>query len=91
MPVHRLFIAVGIPDDVKQTLGRIQSELKPRLPQTRMVRAEGMHLTLKFLGPVPEKKLRDLTEALDGISASFASRWIRMRAISTSSRIRWAR
>jgi RNA 2',3'-cyclic 3'-phosphodiesterase len=46
----RLFFAVEIPEEARATLKRGMGELKRDLPPARWVRAEGMHVTLKFVG-----------------------------------------
>lgn len=47
----RLFVAVDLPEEVREALGRLQDDLRRRdLTGLRWVRPEGVHLTLKFLG-----------------------------------------
>jgi 2'-5' RNA ligase len=57
----RLFIAVELAEEVRAVLKTGLSALKRDLPPARWVRAEGMHLTMKFLGEQP----LELVEALD--------------------------
>lgn len=58
-PDHvRLFVACEVPDDVKQSIGGVIDELRARSgTAVRWIRPEGVHVTLKFLGEVPVKKL----------------------------------
>lgn len=49
----RLFCAVELPPAVRQQLERGIGELRRRLPPARWVRAESIHVTLKFLGEQP--------------------------------------
>jgi len=61
----RLFIAIELPGEVRETLGRLQHELQRRgLEKLRWVRPESIHLTLKFLGETPVKKVPAIQEAL---------------------------
>lgn len=60
----RTFIAVEPASDVKDLLGGLQRELRNVFPGARWTRAEGMHLTLKFLGDTPEAKIAGNVEAL---------------------------
>ncbi len=61
----RLFVAVELPGDVREALGRLQHELQRRgLDRLRWVRPEGIHLTLKFLGATPAERVPAITEAL---------------------------
>ena len=60
----RLFIALDIPEDLKQTLGNLQVEV----PGLRWVPLGQIHLTLAFLGEVDERFLPGLAEAVANIS-----------------------
>ena len=61
----RLFVAVDLPEAVREALARIQQELRGRdLPGLRWVRPEGIHLTLKFLGETPAAKVPAIEDAL---------------------------
>ena len=48
----RLFIAFGVPDDVKEYMAKVQGIIGGDLAGIRWVKKEQMHLTLKFLGEV---------------------------------------
>ncbi len=50
MSGKRLFVAIDLPDPVKQLL----VSLNPHLPNVRWIRTEQIHLTLSFLGQVEE-------------------------------------
>lgn len=50
----RLFLAAELPDPVRRSVSDLQAELRTRLQGWRWVRAEGIHLTLRFLGEVDE-------------------------------------
>lgn len=50
----RLFLAVELPDAVRQGLDALQARLRDSWPGWRWVRPEGIHLTLRFLGEVDE-------------------------------------
>ncbi len=63
----RLFVAVSLPEDVRDALARFQEELRGRgLSGPRWVRPEGIHFTLKFLGETPAAKVAAINEALAG-------------------------
>lgn len=73
----RLFVAVSLPKDVRDALGRLQEELRRRgLSGLRWVRPEGVHFTLKFLGETPAAKVPAISEALAG--ATRERRWLRL-------------
>ncbi|HLH32445.1 MAG TPA: RNA 2',3'-cyclic phosphodiesterase, partial [Terriglobia bacterium] len=64
----RLFIAVDLPNDVRDQLAEVQRALRPLTDSARWVAPESIHITLKFLGEVPEKQLEDIDTALAGLS-----------------------
>ena len=54
----RLFVACEVPDDVRETIGETIEGLRKKSGQAvRWIRPDGVHVTLKFLGEVPTKKL----------------------------------
>jgi len=62
----RLFVAIELPDAVRDGLARAADSLRRVLPPDalRWVRPEGIHITLKFLGPVEEGRVPALHTAL---------------------------
>lgn len=70
----RSFIAIELPETLKEELGRLQAALKRGQPDgIRWVNPASLHLTLKFLGGVAPDKLPDIVEgikdAAEGIPA----------------------
>ncbi len=65
----RSFIAIEIPDEIKKDIAEAQRRLKSSGVEASWPRPEGIHLTLKFLGDVPEART---TEIMDGIRQSAA-------------------
>lgn len=61
----RLFIAIELPDDLKDRLVR----LKTPIPAANWVKRDGYHLTLSFLGEVESARVPALTTALSSIQA----------------------
>jgi RNA 2',3'-cyclic 3'-phosphodiesterase len=62
----RLFIAVELPERVRRHLQRMQEILQP-IFGSRPVRAEQLHLTLKFIGETPDAAMPRLVERLQAI------------------------
>lgn len=60
----RLFIAIHIPDDIKQQMVDVQRRIRNAGVDASWPRPEGMHLTLKFLGEVAESKVNEIASAL---------------------------
>jgi RNA 2',3'-cyclic 3'-phosphodiesterase len=59
----RLFIAIELPDEVKQIL----ADLRREMPGVKWVPQEQLHLTLLFLGEVEEYQLEPVCRALEHI------------------------
>lgn len=59
----RLFIAIDIPENVKEYLHKLQAIL----PDAKMLLARDFHLTLKFLGECDEALCRKVEEKLKGV------------------------
>ena len=61
----RLFIAIEIPEEIKAGLTEAQRSLKSSgVVDASWTRPEGIHLTLKFLGEVPESKVLEIMNGL---------------------------
>jgi 2'-5' RNA ligase len=60
----RLFAALKIPSTVREHLAELVNSLRAVSPQTRWVRPENLHVTLKFIGEVPEAQLASIRTAL---------------------------
>ena len=61
----RLFVAIAVPDAVRNEMVSVQRELKPcALGDVRWTNAEQLHLTLKFLGNVPSESLAAVNQSL---------------------------
>ena len=59
----RAFIAIDLPDDIRNRLEDLQEDL----PLGRPVDPEQMHLTLAFLGEQPDDVIESVHHALEGI------------------------
>jgi 2'-5' RNA ligase len=60
----RLFIAIEIPEEIKQKMADVQRRLRDTDVDAGWTRPEGIHLTLKFLGEILESKVPDIMGAL---------------------------
>lgn len=63
----RLFVALEIPSAVRQNLATLLDSFRAITKEPRWVRAENLHVTLKFLGEVGENKVDAVRSALGGI------------------------
>ena len=61
----RVFVAIELPDNVKRGLGSIVEGLRQRShTPVKWVSADGIHLTLKFLGEIPAPRVEEVKKAL---------------------------
>ena len=71
----RCFIAIDIPEDVRDELAGLQKELAGKVDvrkgDVKWVEPESMHLTLKFLGEVPDQQIVEVCN----ITKEVASRY----------------
>ena len=63
----RLFIAVDLSPEIREWLGRAKAVLAPRIPPGafRWVDPGAIHLTLKFLGETPARRVGEIRAVLD--------------------------
>jgi RNA 2',3'-cyclic 3'-phosphodiesterase len=66
MDAIRAFIAIELPSAILGEVDQVEAHLKPQMPPdaVRWVKADSIHLTLKFLGQVPSDQLDLITSAL---------------------------
>lgn len=62
--LHRIFICIDFPDEIIRETARIQQVLNNWKFTGKMTELENLHLTLKFLGEITEKKLKEVREKL---------------------------
>jgi 2'-5' RNA ligase len=60
----RLFVALEIPEAVRENLAAIRENFSSIASKLRWVPPENLHVTLKFIGSVPAEKLEAIIEAL---------------------------
>lgn len=58
----RLFLAVDVPRSHLDTIAEAVAPLRATLPDARWTPVENQHITLKFLGWVPDDRLDDVVE-----------------------------
>jgi 2'-5' RNA ligase len=60
----RLFVALDVPDDVREALGKLVAHLEAKCRRAKWVRPEGMHVTVKFIGHEETESVAPIREAL---------------------------
>lgn len=68
----RLFIAFKLPEEVSDYLHKIQREL----PNAQMKMVQDFHLTLQFLGWVPDEKVEEIKKALAQAESFKVNPWV---------------
>jgi 2'-5' RNA ligase len=63
----RAFLALELPYDIREYLSAVAKTLSQRFSGVKWVKAEGLHVTLKFFGEISEKKVEEIDVALKGI------------------------
>jgi 2'-5' RNA ligase len=67
-PRARLFIALDLPDELREGIVAWSRE-ELRDPALRVVAAESLHITLAFLGYLPEKEIGSLAQIVEAIDS----------------------
>jgi len=61
----RSFVAIELPEEAKKGLARLRKQLeRDEHKFVKWVDPGGIHLTLKFLGNIPSKRVTEITEAM---------------------------
>lgn len=70
----RLFYAVPVPAEARAAVGelmdRVQASVGDGTARIRWVRVEGLHLTLRFLGPTPAERRTYFEGAADAVASA---------------------
>jgi 2'-5' RNA ligase len=78
----RTFVAVEMPGPVQSELQRLQDQLGREVPGVRWVgAATGFHLTLAFLGNVPDTDLEAVCRAIEAGAAPFGPLTLRLEGL----------
>lgn len=65
----RLFVAIDIPSGIRACLSALVQELRSHAPGLNWVRAENLHVTLKFIGHTADENLGAIQNALALVKA----------------------
>ena len=90
----RAFVALPLDDRAREAIAELQARLRPRLVGIRLVRPEGMHLTLRFLGPTSPTQIETLRPLLAAAAAACPPADVRVAGLGTfpergSPRVLW--
>jgi 2'-5' RNA ligase len=93
--MKRLFIALSLPEVALEPIDAAQEALKDTVASAKWVDPRGAHLTLKFLGPVPDDSVSDIVAVLEEAVREFPVYTYAIRGIGgfptpTRPRVIWA-
>jgi RNA 2',3'-cyclic 3'-phosphodiesterase len=66
----RLFVALDIDAAIRERIARFVDGVREFAPEARWVRAESLHITLKFIGEKPETWAEELKQTLSSVHCS---------------------
>jgi 2'-5' RNA ligase len=90
----RAFVALELDARLREAMGELQARLRPRLGGIRLVRPEGVHLTLRFLGDTSPAQIEALRPLLAAAAAACPAAEARVAGLGTfpergSPRVLW--
>jgi 2'-5' RNA ligase len=83
----RTFIAIELPQDIKDAISRVQVKLKATGADVKWVAPSNIHLTLKFLGEIDEKTRDAVIEVMQEISSGIGQFPVKLGSIGAFPRI----
>lgn len=69
----RTFVSIEIPEDIKDNIEKSIGEMKVTLPPIKWVDKKNLHITMKFLGWVEDRKIDGLTGSLTDLAKNFGT------------------
>jgi 2'-5' RNA ligase len=85
----RLFVAIDVPDDVRDVVDHAVGPLRERFPTGRWVPVANQHVTVKFLGSTPPERVPVVLERVTEVAsrhAPFTTRAARLGAFPSARR-----
>ncbi|MEI6084766.1 MAG: RNA 2',3'-cyclic phosphodiesterase [Verrucomicrobiota bacterium] len=72
--MFRAFVAIDLPEEICASLTAAQARLKPASAGVKVAwtKAENLHLTLQFLGRIPESQVEKISAALADVAGRHA-------------------
>jgi RNA 2',3'-cyclic 3'-phosphodiesterase len=93
----RLFMAIAMPEPVRDAILRVQRELQSLVPRdvVRWTKPEQFHLTLRFLGDVAADRVEDLKQSAGAVGRGARALAVRAEGVgffpnSRAPRVIWA-
>ena len=81
----RIFIAIDIDKEIKSALGNLQQQLQSKVDvrksDVKWVRPDNIHLTLKFLGEVEDKRIAEVCNIVKNVASQHLSFELEMKTV----------
>ena len=87
----RTFIAIELSEEIKNSLAQIESHLKYSGADVKWVEKDNIHLTLKFLGEIDDKKCEKVKIVLDEVAKTTKQFEISLKDIGAFPKIEYPR
>jgi len=88
----RSFIAIELPEEVREGLARLGNELKRNEHKfVKWVNPDGLHLTLKFLGNIPSKRVTEIINAIEEVTQGVSAFHLEISGLGAFPSLRQAR
>jgi len=86
----RLFVAIELDEPFRNQMIELQESLRTSLPEVSFTKPQNLHLTLKFIGEIEEKKVPALCDALSAVARDgiFPLRYVGLDFLPERGRIR---
>lgn len=83
----RAFIAIELPQEIKDAIGKLQAGLKQAGADVKWVNPGNIHLTLKFLGEIDDNKIMEIENILSESAKACKDFYIRPCSIGAFPKI----
>jgi 2'-5' RNA ligase len=87
----RAFVAIEIDEATRQKLVSVQERLEATGAQLKLVEPPNIHITMKFLGEVPDDRIAPISEALERAAAGTKQFDVRVRGIGVFPNLNYIR
>ena len=88
----RSFIAIELPDELKQELGQLEAQLKSdKYPSVKWVDPRSIHLTLKFLGNITQARTGEITRAMEEAAQGIAPFHLKVKDVGVFPKLKRVR
>ena len=88
----RSFIAIELPDELKEGLTQLQAQLKlGKIPSVKWVDPYSIHLTLKFLGNIAVGRIPEVTQAIEEAAQGMSPFHLEVKGLGVFPNVRQVR